>query len=352
MSVFERWGKWRYRFKLRGRIYEGATGLSATKQNQNPAKAIEAQKRLEAEKGIYCAPVDGIPFNVAATEFLTWCHSTEYRQKPSTAKRISGSFVSMVEFFDKTPVHKIGPIDIERFKTYRIEVCYVQDCTVRNDLWNLSIFFKRYAIKAGWCDGNPVAEIRKPSAEGSERTKVLTAEEEDAYFAHAKGNLYDVAKIMILQGCRPEEVMGLRKTNYSRQRGQVLIAGGKTKAARRWITLCGESAAILDQRMGLPGEWLFPSDRIKGGHLQQLHTQHDVACRAAEVGFVLYDLRHTFATRFAQNGGDLATLAAILGHSSLRIVQKYVHPTAEHQKEAMRKYEASLPKKPLKKVKG
>lgn len=58
--------------------------------------------------------------------------------------------------------------------------------------------------------------------------------------------------------------------------------------------------------------------------------------------FVLYDLRHTFATRMAQAGIDLATLAAILGHNSLRIVQKYVHPTAEHKREAMQRYDLTL----------
>ncbi len=60
------------------------------------------------------------------------------------------------------------------------------------------------------------------------------------------------------------------------------------------------------------------------------------------IGFVLYDFRHTFATRLAQAGVDLATLAALLGHNSLRIVQKYVHPTADHKRKAMETYERSL----------
>ena len=50
----------------------------------------------------------------------------------------------------------------------------------------------------------------------------------------------------------------------------------------------------------------------------------------------------TFATRMAEAGIDLATLAAILGHGSIRIVQRYVHPTAEHKRAAMVKYAETM----------
>jgi site-specific recombinase XerD len=44
----------------------------------------------------------------------------------------------------------------------------------------------------------------------------------------------------------------------------------------------------------------------------------------------------------AQAGVDIATIASILGHASLRVVQKYVHPTAGHKKQAMLKFEQAL----------
>jgi len=60
------------------------------------------------------------------------------------------------------------------------------------------------------------------------------------------------------------------------------------------------------------------------------------------IDFVPYDFRHTFATRIAENGVDLPTLAALLGHDGIRCVQKYVHPTAGHKKEAMKIFDRAI----------
>jgi integrase len=73
----------------------------------------------------------------------------------------------------------------------------------------------------------------------------------------------------------------------------------------------------------------------------KLNNTHTSALKRSGMRcFCLYDLRHTFATRAAEAGIDLVTLAAMLGHSRIQMVLLYAHPSEEHQFHAMRKIEA------------
>jgi integrase len=124
------------------------------------------------------------------------------------------------------------------------------------------------------------------------------------------------------------------------------IRRGKSRAARRKLDLTAESCRILAERMAGASPWIFSSSRNPGQHVTRVNNAHDRLCEKAQadgvaLDFVLYDLRRTLATRMAQEGIDLATLAKILGHNSIRIVERYVHPTDEHRKSAMLRYEAS-----------
>ena len=40
-------------------------------------------------------------------------------------------------------------------------------------------------------------------------------------------------------------------------------------------------------------------------------------------GFRFHDLRHTFASWYMMNGGDLYELAKILGHSNIKMTERY-----------------------------
>lgn len=47
-------------------------------------------------------------------------------------------------------------------------------------------------------------------------------------------------------------------------------------------------------------------------------------------------LRHTFASHFIMNGGDILTLKEVLGHSSLTMTMRYAHLSPSHLRDALR----------------
>lgn len=53
-------------------------------------------------------------------------------------------------------------------------------------------------------------------------------------------------------------------------------------------------------------------------------------------GQAAHVLRHTFASHFMMNGGDILSLQKMLGHSSLIMTMRYSHLSADHLMEAMR----------------
>ena len=54
---------------------------------------------------------------------------------------------------------------------------------------------------------------------------------------------------------------------------------------------------------------------------------------------MLYDLQHTFATRAVAAGADLPTLTTLLGHTTILMTMRYVHPAAEQKRVVMQKFE-------------
>jgi integrase len=207
----------------------------------------------------------------------------------------------------------------------------------------LSVFFN-YAIKLRWTRDNPVRRVEIPSDAEAVRIHVLSVEEEKHYFllAAKHRDLHDLGRLIINQGMRPEEVLALSRLDVNLERGQLQVRAGKSAAARRALDLTPESRESLALRMTGETPWIFPAPRKPGHHISRLNNAHDAVCAKGGFSFVLYDLRLTFATRIAEAGVDFATLAAILGHGSIGIVQRYVHPTAEHKRAAMVKYAETM----------
>jgi len=330
-------GNWHYRFKVNGQEYTGNSGFAAIPRHVNDALAVRASERTRILKGGSPTPTI-YPFTKAAYEFLDY-NDGEHRDKPQTAARTRTSFSSLCAYFGNEPVQNVRPAEIDAYKAWRRKA-FIQDITIRHDLHNLSLFFQ-YAVKQGWASSNPVREVQIPSDKTAERAYILNDAEELLYFEEARlkqPTLHDVTRLMTLQGCRPEEIMALEQKNIDLAGRSMKITRGKSAAARRSLRLLPESVEILRRRLSKHNTWVFPSPRYFGRHITKLNRQHEKVCEAIGLDIVIYDFRHTWATRMAQNGCPLPVLAKLMGHSNLRSVMRYVHIDEESGADAMERY--------------
>ncbi|MBV9624768.1 MAG: tyrosine-type recombinase/integrase [Acidobacteria bacterium] len=120
----------------------------------------------------------------------------------------------------------------------------------------------------------------------------------------------------------------------------MLITQGKTAAARRALPMTPRVRAILEARWNAaekPIEGHIWSAPTRSGHIDHstLKKQHVRALKLSGVRpFVLYSLRHSFATRLAPHV-DAWTLCKIMGWASLSVAMRYIHPSDERVLQAV-----------------
>ncbi len=147
---------------------------------------------------------------------------------------------------------------------------------------------------------------------------------------------YCICALMIDSGLRRSEVIRLKTTDLHIFEGYAIINGKGNK--QRHVPLGNVSKKYLIKYMSLrpcdtDTESLFLTKQntpIKNATIARVFK----TVKATKVGDVhltrrIYPhlLRHTFATSYLENGGNIYALQQILGHTTLDMVKKYVHLT-------------------------
>jgi integrase len=211
--------------------------------------------------------------------------------------------------------------------------------TVNRALSTLRLIYN-YGERCGFQVTNPVKHVEFFRETGRER--IISAAEELVYLDTASQPLKDIARIMLDTGMRPEEVFRIERTNLDMEQRTIMNPFGKTKAARRKLTMTEEVWSIMKRRAAAStSPYVFPSPDNLERPIASVRKAHDGAVRRAKVkpAFRLYDLRHTYASRAVMAGVDLPTLGALLGHTSVQMTMRYVHPAEEHKRAAAGKIE-------------
>jgi integrase len=197
------------------------------------------------------------------------------------------------------------------------------------------------------------------------RLRFLSVEEAQRLIAECTGPLLTFVGLGLFAGLRLRETLTLQPADIARDPVSVSVhekphwikgrKPWKPKTKKPRTIPCGEwlGRVVLDH-LGACGEalWLFPSRYIPDQPLDPstIHREMRVAVERAGMvwgmrgeGVTYHTLRHTFAAHAIMAGADIFTVAKLMGHSDVRMIQStYGHLSPDHTRAAMAKVEGRL----------
>ena len=216
------------------------------------------------------------------------------------------------------------------------------------------------AVQEGLIRTNPAVGCKLPPKRGREM-QVLGREELQRFLIQAQAEGYfELFLLDLCTGLRRGELLALQwddldfKTGtltVNKQvyevKGQLQVSVPKTRASIRRLVLPPGVVEVLRQyRERVDSRWMFPSPVKEGVPMNPsavLKRLHIILERAGCKRIRFHDLRHTFATLSLENGMDVKTLSAMLGHvSAATTLDIYTHITSDMLSEAAAKIDRGL----------
>jgi integrase len=195
-------------------------------------------------------------------------------------------------------------------------------------------------------DRNPAdqVEVRRPD---DQRDRYLTEDElrrlkqaldEKTYCKGTKKinktfyRLRLIVLIAVTTGMRVAEIFGLGWRDVMYSEGLLAVRAKLKGGKMRYVPLLPEVAGELRRFPAVMGEdRIFPPEPgARSGRQRVEGSFEDLLGRAGIEDFRFHDLRHTFASWFMMQGGDLYELAKILGHSNIKMTERYAKLARQH----------------------
>lgn len=220
-------------------------------------------------------------------------------------------------FFTPFKVRQITPFLVEQYKALRLET--VSKRTVNRELSYLSKYLQ-------FCGSElkPV-KFRKKDCEAPPPDVMLMVEME-RLISHLEPPVKHLVQLMVYNGLRRNEAFGVRSVDAKEDGSEVRVwgKGGKWRAAP--VELPELRDAIADGKKKRPDGYLFPNPRTGEPYRDIRRRLRPAAVKAGIDGHVYNHLcRHSFATELVGRGIDISIVQNIMGHTDIKMTQKYIH---------------------------
>lgn len=176
-----------------------------------------------------------------------------------------------------------------------------------------------------WSAPNPLENVRQFRTDESEMA-YLTRQQIDQLLAECQNSsakdLEVIVKICLATGARWSEVEGLKLSQ---------IAGGKVT----FIKTKGKRNRTIPLNLELIGELPKKNGAIFTPCYYAFRNALERARIELPPGQLTHVLRHTFASHFMMNGGNILVLQKILGHTDIKMTMRYAHFSPNHLEDAI-----------------
>jgi len=141
-----------------------------------------------------------------------------------------------------------------------------------------------------------------------------------------------IVLIAVTTGMRASEIFGLGWSDVMYAEGLLAVRAKLKGGKMRYAPMTPELAGELRRFPAVIGEdRIFPPKTGATGARQRVEGSfEDLLERAKITNFRFHDLRHTFASWYMMQGGDLYELAKILGHSNIKMTERYAKLARTH----------------------
>lgn len=296
------------------------------------AKELLDQRRAEVKFGTYVPPRQR-KRELRLFEDVLDHYKAEMQGRNRTAVRWDSYADGWRKEFSGLAIQTIGAGQIERWK---LKQAKFKAATVNRKLSFLRRLFS-LAARDEVVPRSPFAQV-KLLVENNERDRYLSEDEEARLKAEIPAPQWRIVALAIHSGLRSSELFGLRRENVDLAARLVTIPRSKSGKARRAKLSRTATAIITELLAEQDGPWVLPSSN-PGKPLRSNNFVRRVfrpaLVRAGITNLTFHDLRHTTASRMVQRGVDLNRVREQLGHSNLRLTQRYAHLAPQHLEEAV-----------------
>jgi integrase len=341
--------KTRNGYSYRGKVYvPGCKPLTKTFDRKTDARDWENRTRAEVQKNIALGLISVRKRGKLHEVFSLWL---ERRVRPSKSQKTIDDYNSIAK---KHLLKRFGSIDVRSIERSHADhlIFHLKENGLANKTINkVMTVFKQvmtFSENEGYVGQTPLRNF--PMLKEAPGSLEFLSQQEILQLLRANSttDIYAILVIALNTGMRIGEIAGLCWDRVNFETNVIEVSRTRTRYGLKETTKTNIIRHIpMNTEVRLVIENLFKHQRspryvlvdpraraYNPDHFSKRHFSKALA-RAGIRATKFHTLRHTYASQFMMNGGNIYDLQKILGHTEVSMTMRYAHLSPQHMRKAV-----------------